>query len=86
MCSCVGGLDRAHLHLMPIKKHLLEKNFELATNQALKDRRTGIEKIYYNEKKFSSIDDIDAIYHLYEKNMIHKLNAFHNQKFHYLDK
>ena len=36
MCACIGGLDRAHLHLMPVTKNLNDELFLDAINKVLK--------------------------------------------------
>ena len=35
MCACIGGLDRAHLHMMPISKGLSEDKIVKCINRAL---------------------------------------------------
>lgn len=61
MCSCAGGLDHAHLHLMPfpkkITKTLLLNNF----NKILKKRAIGVKEIEFNSNKFTSPHDISSI-------------------------
>ena len=60
MCVCLGGVDRAHLHLMPYNKKN-KKNMVKAINQSLKRRRIGIKYVKFNNQKFDHIEDIDTI-------------------------
>ena len=38
MCACIGGLDRAHLHIMPMNKVADEKIIKESINRVLKKR------------------------------------------------
>ena len=60
MCACVGGLDRAHLHLIPYKISNNE-NIETAINKSLKRRRIGIEYVVFENEKYSNAEDIDNL-------------------------
>ena len=62
MCACIGGLDRAHIHIMSIPKKTNKKNIENAINQTLYNRKAGIEYIEYNNYKLQNIHDINHIY------------------------
>jgi diadenosine tetraphosphate (Ap4A) HIT family hydrolase len=62
MCACIGGLDRAHIHIMSIPKKTNKKNIEDAINQTLYNRKTGIEYIQYNNYKLQNAHDINHIY------------------------
>ena len=42
MCACIGGLDRAHLHLMSIPKETTETNIKEAIDKVLYNRKVGI--------------------------------------------
>ena len=62
MCACVGGLDRAHLHIMSIPKKINQKNIRDAINLTLYNRKTGIEYIKYKNYKLKNTHDISHIY------------------------
>tara|TARA_B110000003_G_scaffold276186_1_gene321383 strand:+ start:14814 stop:15728 length:915 start_codon:yes stop_codon:yes gene_type:complete len=62
MCACIGGLDRAHIHIMSIPKKTTKKNIENAIDQTLYNRKAGIEYIEYNNYKLQNIHDINHIY------------------------
>jgi len=62
MCACIGGLDRAHIHVMSIPKKTNKKNIEEAINLTLYNRKAGIEYIEYNNYKLQNIHDISHIY------------------------
>ena len=59
MCSCIGGLDRAHLHIMSIHKSSSEKTLKDAIDKTLFDRKAGIEHIEFNGYKLENIHDIN---------------------------
>ena len=61
MCSCVGGLDRAHLHFMTIKKTLNSEQIRNAINKVLIKRRAGIESVEIKGQKLDNIHDITHI-------------------------
>ena len=48
MCACIGGLDRAHIHIMSISKDVKEKIITKSINKVLFNRKAGIEYINYN--------------------------------------
>tara|TARA_B100000787_G_scaffold65831_1_gene48278 strand:+ start:5782 stop:6696 length:915 start_codon:yes stop_codon:yes gene_type:complete len=62
MCACIGGLDRAHIHIMSVPKKTNKKNIQDAINQTLYNRKAGIEYIEYNNYKLKNIHDISSIY------------------------
>ena len=62
MCACVGGLDRAHIHIMSVPKKTNKKNIEDAINLTLYNRKAGIEYIEYNNYKLQNMHDINHIY------------------------
>ena len=62
MCACIGGLDRAHIHIMSIPNKTNTKNIEDAINLTLYNRKAGIEYIEYNNYKLQNIHDISHIY------------------------
>tara|TARA_Y100000816_G_scaffold223741_1_gene168681 strand:- start:58 stop:966 length:909 start_codon:yes stop_codon:yes gene_type:complete len=61
MCACIGGLDRAHLHLMPVTKNLNDELFLDAINKVLKNRRAGISSVEFRGHKLENIHDITQI-------------------------
>ena len=62
MCACIGGLDRAHLHLMSIPNHSTKSQIKNAINQVLYNRKAGIKYIEYNNYKLENLHDINQIY------------------------
>jgi diadenosine tetraphosphate (Ap4A) HIT family hydrolase len=61
MCACVGGLDRAHLHLMPIDESVVDNDIVDAVNRVLNNRKAGINFVEFNDHKFENIHDIKQI-------------------------
>ncbi len=62
MCACIGGLDRAHIHIMSVPKKTNKNNIEEAINLTLYNRKAGIEYIEYRNYKLQNIHDISHIY------------------------
>jgi len=62
MCACIGGLDRAHLHIMSVPKKTNEKSISDAIDFTLYSRKAGIEYIEYNNYKLQNLHDINHIY------------------------
>jgi len=62
MCACIGGLDRAHTHIMSIPNETTEKTMLEAINLTLYNRKAGIEYIEYNNYKLQNLHDINHIY------------------------
>ena len=62
MCACIGGLDRAHIHIMIVPKKTNKKTITDAINLTLYNRKAGIEYIEYNNYKLQNIHDISHIY------------------------
>ena len=62
MCACIGGLDRAHLHLMSISEKITNKQIKEFINKVLYNRKAGIEYIKYNNYKLENFHDINQIY------------------------
>ena len=62
MCACIGGLDRAHLHLMSIPRNSTKRQIKNAINQVLYNRKAGVKYIKYNNYKLENIHDINQIY------------------------
>mgnify|MGYP001301828602 CR=1 FL=1 len=67
MCACVGGLDRAHLHLMPIDETSDDNDIMEAVNRVLSNRKAGINFVEFNNHKFENIHDINQIIQTAEK-------------------
>ena len=61
MCACIGGLDRAHLHIMPITKGLGDNKIINCINRALVRRKAGISSVEVDGYKFENIHDITEI-------------------------
>ena len=64
MCACIGGLDRAHIHIMSISKATSEKSISDAIDLTLYNRKAGIDYIEYNNYKLQNLHDIN---HMYEE-------------------
>ena len=62
MCACIGGLDRAHIHVMSIHNKSNEKTISDSINSVLYNRKAGIEYIEYKNYKLQNIHDINQIY------------------------
>ncbi len=62
MCACIGGLDRAHIHIMSIHKKSNEKTIQDSINSVLYNRKAGIEYIEYKSYKLQNLHDINTIY------------------------
>ena len=62
MCACIGGLDRAHLHVMSIPKQSNEKSISDSIDNTLYIRKVGIEYIQYKNYKLQNVHDINQIY------------------------
>ena len=63
MCACIGGLDRAHLHIMSIANGSSTSSLIEAVNTTLYERKTGIEYIKYNGYKLENLHDINQLFH-----------------------
>ena len=61
MCACVGGLDRAHLHLMTISKDVKDDLLKKTINKVLSKRKAGIKSVEINGYKLENIHDIAEI-------------------------
>ena len=62
MCACIGGLDRAHLHIMSIANESSASNLIDAVNETLYERKTGIEYIKYKNYKLENLHDINQLF------------------------
>lgn len=74
MCACVGGLDRAHLHIMPVDKSSSNNEIVEAVNRVLSNRKAGINFVEFNNHKFENIHDINQIIESSDKKK-YKLNG-----------
>ncbi len=63
MCACVGGLDRAHLHLMSINNKSDNNTIKIAIEKSLFNRKAGIKSITLDGHKLQNIHDINQLYH-----------------------
>ena len=61
MCACVGGLDRAHLHFMSVRKNTDSNSYQKSINKVLYKRRAGISAIEIKGHKLDNIHDITHI-------------------------
>lgn len=59
MCACVGGLDRAHLHLMSINPDTTEISLEKSIEKSLYKRKAGIKSVLFQKYKLENIHDIN---------------------------
>lgn len=64
MCACAGGLDHAHVHVMPIPNEISINNFKQILNRVLKKRAAGINKIKFKDNSFENVHDISTIINL----------------------
>ena len=80
MCACVGGLDRAHLHLMPIDETTKKNDIMEAVNRVLSNRKAGINFVEYNNYKLENIHDINQIFESQKKIKTIKLKFLVNYK------
>ena len=58
MCACVGGLDRAHLHLMTVSKDVNDDLLKKTISKVLSKRKAGIKSVEINGYKLENIHDI----------------------------
>ncbi len=61
MCACIGGLDRAHLHMMSVPKNTMNKDLVKAIDLTLQNRNAGINHILYKGYKLENKHDIQSI-------------------------
>lgn len=59
MCACIGGLDRAHIHLMSVNENSSEKSFKESIDKVLYKRKVGIDYIKFGDYKLENIHDIN---------------------------
>ena len=68
MCACIGGLDRAHLHIMTLDQKTSEASLIKSINGTLYNRKAGIEHVEYNNFKLENIHDINHFFENSNKN------------------
>lgn len=59
MCACIGGLDRAHVHIMSINKNTSETSLKSSIEKVLQKRKLGINYIQFGKHKLENIHDIN---------------------------
>ena len=59
MCACIGGLDRAHVHIMSINKNTSENSLKSSIEKVLQKRKLGINYIKFGKHKLENIHDIN---------------------------
>ena len=62
MCACIGGLDRAHVHIMSINKDSSDKSLSNSIEKVLYDRKAGIEYIKFGKYKLENFHDINQFF------------------------
>lgn len=61
MCACAGGLDHAHVHVIPAPNNEIEKVFDQSVNNVLRQRAAGINKVEFKNNIFNNVHDISTI-------------------------
>lgn len=59
MCACIGGLDRAHLHIMSIDQKSSQESIKNSIENVLYKRKVGINYIEFKNYKLENIHDIN---------------------------
>ena len=72
-CACLGGLDRAHLHIMTIDKNIDDNLVKECINKTLISRKAGISSVEINGNKLENIHDITEIMNSSDSNF-YKVN------------
>ena len=91
MCACAGGLDHAHVHVMPAPNNGIEKIFNDSVNNVLRKRAAGINKIEYKNNIFNNVHDISTIisfndnYKVVDGSLL-KIENLKNSKINFKDK
>ncbi len=84
MCACVGGLDRAHLHIMAVSKETNKQSLKSAINKTIYTRKAGIKYVKFKKYKMNNIHDINQLMEEYKntKNIkiVGKLHTIKNLK------
>ena len=73
-CACLGGLDRAHLHIMTIDKNIDDNLVKECINKTLINRKAGISSVEINGNKLENIHDITEIMNSSDSNS-YKVNG-----------
>jgi len=73
-CACLGGLDRAHLHLMVIDEKANDSLIKECINKVLISRKAGISSVEINGHKLENIHDIAEIVNSSDSNK-YKING-----------
>ena len=73
-CACLGGLDRAHLHIMTINEKADNDLITKCINKTLINRKAGITSVEINGSKLENIHDISEIINSPESNF-YKVNG-----------
>ena len=60
-CACLGGLDRAHLHIMTTNKNVNDNLIKKCINKVLISRKAGISSVEINGHKLENTHDIVEI-------------------------
>ena len=62
MCACIGGLDRAHLHIMTTHENSNSKTLKNSIDKVLFNRKAGIKHIKFGKYKLENIHDINQFF------------------------
>ena len=73
-CACLGGLDRAHLHIMTINEKADNDLIKECINKTLINRKAGISSVEINGNKLENIHDIAEIMNSSDSNS-YKVNG-----------
>ena len=73
-CACLGGLDRAHLHIMTIDESIDDHLVKECINKTLISRKAGISSVEINGNKLENIHDIAEIMNSSDSNS-YKING-----------
>tara|TARA_A100000164_G_scaffold362521_1_gene378562 strand:- start:110 stop:1021 length:912 start_codon:yes stop_codon:yes gene_type:complete len=76
MCACVGGLDRAHIHIMSLPKSTNASTLKKSIELTLFNRKSGVKYIEFKKFKLTNIHDINQLYSEgLKKNSEYKVNG-----------
>ena len=73
-CACLGGLDRAHLHIMTIDENIDDNLVKECINKTLINRKAGISSVEVNGHKLENIHDITEMMNSSDSNS-YKVNG-----------
>ncbi len=74
MCACVGGLDRAHIHIMTIDKSITSSDVKNSIDEVLEIRKSGIRSVVVDGITLENTHDIQQIMSASEKHRF-KING-----------